>query len=140
MIRFLLDTDHASLQERGHTALPARLRLHLPTEIAFSVVTVEEALRGRLSVLARSLPPGERAIAYRRFWDTVRFFAAAQIVLCDDACEQRFHALRATKIRAGTRDRRIAATALVHDLTLVTRNRSDFSRVPSLRIEDWSVG
>jgi len=63
MIRFLLDTDHASLQERGHTALLARLRLHPPAEIAFSVVTVEEALRGRLAVMARPLPPGERAIA-----------------------------------------------------------------------------
>jgi tRNA(fMet)-specific endonuclease VapC len=140
MIRFLLDTDHASLQERGHTALLARLRLHPPAEIAFSIVTVEEVCRGRLAVLARPLPPGERAIAYRSLWQTVRFFAAAQIVLYDDACERKFHNLRAQKIRIGTRDLRIAATALVHDLTLVTRNRSDFSRVPSLRIEDWSAG
>jgi tRNA(fMet)-specific endonuclease VapC len=28
----------------------------------------------------------------------------------------------------------IAATALYHDLTLVTNNRKDFERVPSLRL------
>ncbi len=31
----------------------------------------------------------------------------------------------------------IAATALVHDLTLVTHNTRDFQRIPSLRLEDW---
>jgi tRNA(fMet)-specific endonuclease VapC len=58
----------------------------------------------------------------------------------DTACEQRFTALREQRIRIGSRDLRIAATALVHDLTLVTRNRQDFARVPALRMEDWFVG
>jgi tRNA(fMet)-specific endonuclease VapC len=37
----------------------------------------------------------------------------------------------------GTPDMLIAATALVHDLTLVTHNVRDFHRVPGLRIQDW---
>ena len=57
----------------------------------------------------------------------------------DPACEQTFQELRAAKIRIGTRDLRIAATALVHDCTLVTRNHQDFARVPGLHIEDWTV-
>jgi hypothetical protein len=36
-------------------------------------------------------------------------------------------------------DLRIAATALVQDLTLITRNQKDFARIPGPRIEDWSV-
>jgi tRNA(fMet)-specific endonuclease VapC len=53
MIRFLLDTEHVSLHERGHPPLRARFEALAPDSIAVSVVTVEEALRGRLAVLAR---------------------------------------------------------------------------------------
>ena len=31
----------------------------------------------------------------------------------------------------------IAATALVHNLTLVTHNVRDFANVPDLMIQDW---
>lgn len=34
-------------------------------------------------------------------------------------------------------DRLIAATALVHDLTLITMNEADFRDVPNLRLEVW---
>lgn len=53
MIRVLLDTDHVSLHERGHLQLRARLASFLPEEVAVSIVTVEEMLRGRLAILAR---------------------------------------------------------------------------------------
>jgi predicted nucleic acid-binding protein len=33
----------------------------------------------------------------------------------------------------------IAATALVHDLTLVTHNTRHFQNVPDLAVEDWLV-
>lgn len=31
----------------------------------------------------------------------------------------------------------IAATALVHNLVLVTENRAHFQRIPKLRLESW---
>jgi predicted nucleic acid-binding protein len=31
----------------------------------------------------------------------------------------------------------IAATALVHDLTLVTHNTQDFADIPGLHVVDW---
>jgi tRNA(fMet)-specific endonuclease VapC len=70
--------------------------------------------------------------------ETVRFFASIQVVPFDARCEQRYQALRAQRVRVGAQDLRIAATALTHGLTLVTRNRRDFARVPGLPIEDWS--
>jgi tRNA(fMet)-specific endonuclease VapC len=39
----------------------------------------------------------------------------------------------------GERDLLIASIALAADLTLVTHNAAEFSRVPSLRIEDWTA-
>ncbi|MGV3616463.1 MAG: PIN domain-containing protein [Fimbriimonas sp.] len=39
----------------------------------------------------------------------------------------------------GANDLLIAATALAHDLILVTRDTGEFGRVSDLRIEDWSV-
>lgn len=37
----------------------------------------------------------------------------------------------------GSHDLWIAATALVHDFTLATRNEREFRRVPGLRVEVW---
>jgi len=34
---------------------------------------------------------------------------------------------------------KIAAIVLVNDATLLTRNSSDFAKMPGLRVEDWSV-
>jgi tRNA(fMet)-specific endonuclease VapC len=50
-----------------------------------------------------------------------------------------FERLKQAKIRIGTMDLKIAAIALAHDATLLTRNRQDFSKVPDLKFEDWSV-
>ena len=51
--------------------------------------------------------------------------------------------LRATLLDAGTpmpdMDALIAATALHHNLTLVTHDTSDFVSVPNLRALDWSA-
>jgi len=51
---------------------------------------------------------------------------------------ERFGVLRGDLSRRGLTigdfDLLIAATALHHDLTLVTRNRRHFSRIPSLRL------
>jgi tRNA(fMet)-specific endonuclease VapC len=43
------------------------------------------------------------------------------------------------KIRIGTMDLRIAAIALTHGATLLSRNLVDFKRVPELEVEDWTA-
>jgi tRNA(fMet)-specific endonuclease VapC len=138
MIRALLDTDHVSLHERGHLPLRARLASFPPEEVAGSVVTVEEMLRGRLAILARRSDGEARVPAYAKLLETVLFFSTIPVVPFDMACEQQFQAWRALRLRVGSRDLRIAATALVQHAVLITRNRRDFEHVPGLRIEDWS--
>jgi tRNA(fMet)-specific endonuclease VapC len=60
-----------------------------------------------------------------------------QIIAFDEPCADQFEKLRAAKIRIGTMDLKIAATALVHDALLLSANLRDFERVPGLRVEDW---
>ena len=59
----------------------------------------------------------------------------------DRAAAVRFGEVRGELLRQGisvpTADLMIAATALVHDFTLVTHNTVDFARIPGLRLEDW---
>ncbi len=45
--------------------------------------------------------------------------------------------LRRQKLRIGTRDLKIAATAFVTHALLLSANRSDFQQVPGLRVENW---
>ena len=59
----------------------------------------------------------------------------------DMQCSMEFGRLDGTLGRRGlvvpAVDLMIASVALVHDLTLVTHNVTDFRFVPNLRIEDW---
>lgn len=57
----------------------------------------------------------------------------------DERASQQFQRLWQARIRIGTMDLKIAAIALVNDATLLTRNLSDFGKVPDLRIEDWTL-
>ena len=88
MIRVLLDTDHVSLHERGHLPLRVRLASFPPEEVAVSVVTVEEMLRGRLAILARRSEGEARVHAYTKLLETVHFFSTIPVVPFDLACEQ----------------------------------------------------
>lgn len=96
-------------------------------------------VRGRLAILARRSEGEARVRAYAKFMETVAFFNSIPVLPFDEACEQKFQELRSLRIRIGSQDLRIAATVLVSNLTLLTRNRQDFIRVPDLSIEDWSL-
>jgi tRNA(fMet)-specific endonuclease VapC len=64
-----------------------------------------------------------------------------QVLDFDRACAEQFGQLRGSLLQQGvsvpTVDLMIAAVALVHNLTLVTNNTSDFQRIQGLRLEDW---
>ncbi len=66
---------------------------------------------------------------------------AVRVLPFDETCAEMLGRIRGSQLRQGVSyasiDLLIAATALVHDLTLVTHNTKDFARIPDLRIEDW---
>jgi tRNA(fMet)-specific endonuclease VapC len=81
-------------------------------------------------------PVGTRA-AQRRFLS--RFVSLG----FDDAAAEVYGKIRHDLTRAGRliggNDMLIAAIALANDVTLVTHNTAEFSRVVGLKIEDWEL-
>jgi tRNA(fMet)-specific endonuclease VapC len=138
MLQFLLDTDHLTLYDQGHPRLTQRLAMYPKNTIAVSVVTVEESLRGRLGALSRSLDGPTRIRRCAELVGTVQLFCQLPLVHFDQASENHFQQLRALRLRIGTQDLKIAAVALASQLTLLTRNRRDFGRIPGLVLDDWS--
>jgi tRNA(fMet)-specific endonuclease VapC len=65
-------------------------------------------------------------------------FRRFPLIPFDAVAAAMFNNLKVHKIRISTMDLRIAAIALSRNLTLVTRNTSDFGKVPGLQLEDWT--
>lgn len=61
----------------------------------------------------------------------------------DEVCAEAFGkiqgTLQSTGIRFNPFDLLIGATAVAHNLTLVTHNTKHFQHIPGLRLEDWLV-
>lgn len=85
------------------------------------------------------MPEGQRRDAIGRF---VQDVAGRLPVLAYDASAARIHAeLRVQRLQIGQPlpfvDGQIAAIAIAHGATLVTRNTKDFAGLPGLRMADW---
>lgn len=57
------------------------------------------------------------------------------VLAFDDECATHYAAM---PFRRASFDRLIAATALRHDLVVVTNNVADFADIPGLKVENWS--
>jgi tRNA(fMet)-specific endonuclease VapC len=139
MIRYVLDSDHLSLHQRGHEPLRGRLLTIPPEQIGITVISVEELMRGRLAQVRRATKPDDRVRAYYWLSKTLDFLCSFMVLKYGTLAEAHFQTFLERKMRIGIQDLKIAAIALSQDATLVTRNRRDFARIPTLKIEDWSV-
>ena len=77
---FLLDTDHVSLSQRGHPLVSARIQAAGPTQLAISVITVEEQLRGWLAAIRNATTAQARVTAYERLRMAVEYFASVTLL------------------------------------------------------------
>ncbi len=136
---FILDTDHFSLHVFGHAEIARRIVQFRPTEVAISVVTVEEVWNGWYSALSQAKKVVRVEIqAYAGLFQTVQAIQKLEVIPFLPDAIQRCHELRKQHRRLGKMDLKIAAIALEFGATLVTRNRVDFEQIPGLQIEDWS--
>ena len=137
MLQYLFDTDHLTLFQHGHPLVGQHVARQTAGAVGVSIVSVEESLRGRLAKLARAADGPSRIRSYALLSQTIMLLAAVPVAPFDQLAEAQFQQLRSHRI--GTQDRKIASIALVQNLILVTRNRRDFSQIPGLMLEDWSV-
>jgi tRNA(fMet)-specific endonuclease VapC len=138
----LLDSDHISLIHRGGAEgrrIQARLAAVPPEDIALCIVTYEEQMRGWLAKIARVPSVAQQKPIYEELNQMLELYCATPILPFDDAAISVFQNLWLQRIRVGTMDLKIAAIAIANNATLLTRNTSDFSKIPGLQIADWSV-
>jgi tRNA(fMet)-specific endonuclease VapC len=138
MSLFLLDSDTLSLLQAGHESIAARTSICAPGQIAITVITVDEQLRGWYSLVRRAKKSRQIAFAYDRLAKSVSYLSRTQIVTFTETAIDRYEGLRKAKLGVGGNDLRIAAIALENQATVVTRNVRDFQLVPGLKVEDWS--
>ena len=138
----LLDTDHVTALKYPEHPRAKQLEERLAAlpagePIGVSIVTVEEQMRGWLAAIAKERKSHRQVMAYRELERLFRYFQLFQIIAFDELCADQLEKLRSAKVRIGTMDLKIAATALVHSALLLSANLRDFERVPGLRVEDW---
>ena len=127
---FLLDTDIASAYLQGNGKVFNRFIQH-GGGLYISVLSVSELFSW---VYVADNPT-------RREGGLLAMLSDVTVLPIDDDIARKCGQLRASLQHKGTKvptlDLLIAATALLHNLTVVTHNQRHFSLVPDLRIQDW---
>jgi tRNA(fMet)-specific endonuclease VapC len=138
----VLDTDCLSLLERERllesSKLFRALDEHQSEDICTTIVTFEEQMRGWLSYIARCKEVSDQVVGYERLHRFLESYRNTPVLGFDEKAAAVFSDLRKQKIRIGTMDLKIAAIVIANKAILVTRNLSDFQRVPGLVAEDWT--
>ena len=138
MTLYILDTDHLTLYQSGHATVVQRVLACPADQLAVTVISVEEQLRGWYTSLRRAKKRDQMARAYERLARAVSFLSNLQILPFPEPTIARYEALRAANRHIGKSDLRIAAIVLANSAILVTRNLHDFQQIPGLKLEDWS--
>ncbi len=132
---YLLDTNVVSDVQRRLPKPTAWLASVDPASISLSVITLGEIERG--IVKQRKTDP-DRAARLDVWLRELRRDNADRILAITEEVALAWGRITAGRTR-GSADTLIAATALVHDLILVTRNVADFEGVGVTVVNPWEV-
>jgi predicted nucleic acid-binding protein len=134
-VRYLLDTNVLSDLRRRQPEVVAWTHQHEDDDFAISAVTLMELERGVLRLERRDR---RQSVPLRRWLDDQVVPEFTGRTLPVDAAV----ALRAAALRVPgpmpSEDAYVAATALIHELTLVTRNTRDFARSGVTTVDPWT--
>ena len=129
----ILDSNTISYYFRGDPQVVPRLQALRPADMGVPTIVEYELRYGLLR-----LPPEAAA---SRLAALAQFLRPMQMLPFDSECAAHAARIRVDLEAAGTpigpHDTLIAATALRHQATLVTRNVREFARVSGLQWLDW---
>lgn len=136
-MRYLLDTNVLSdARKQAHPGLNVWLSAQPRADLAISVIALLEIERGVLRLERRD----EKAGRHLRAWLSTDIPAAfTGSILPVDERVARHTARLHVPDPMSEMDALIAATALVHDLTLVTRNTRDFQSAGIDLLDPWTL-
>ena len=112
-----------------------------PGAVWLSSVAAEEAITGALNLMNKSRGKNNSlslADAHEFFADTLGDIGLLSLFVYRDEAEAIFGTLSAKTIRIGAQDCRIAAQAMAHGFTVVTRDVGDFTAIGAT-CADWSA-
>lgn len=132
---YLIDTNVLSEARRRSPAATAWLRAVDPAELFLSVITIGEVAKG-IAVRERIDPVAAAALG--RWLNGLRQGYADRILPIDDAVATAWGQLMARRTFS-VPDGLIAATARIHNLTVVTRNEADFAGAGVDTVNPWAA-
>jgi len=134
---YVLDTNVLSelrRPDRAHRAVLAWASARPASEFFLSAITLLEIEWG---VLMRARQDPAAGLLLRRWIDEQVLAQFTDRILAVDTAVARRCALLQVPNRRGERDALIAATALTHGMTVVTRNVDDFTPTGVAVIDPW---
>ena len=132
---YLLDTNIVSDTQRRLAKPTEWLASVDPTSVSLSVITLGEIERGIIKL--RKVDP-EKATRLDLWLRELRRDNADRILAVTEDVALAWGRITAGRTR-GSADTLIAATALVHDLILVTRNVTDFDDTGVTVFNPWGI-
>lgn len=142
---YILDTNiigFSVYRTASYPILVKNFRATKPTDRFISIVTAEELIAWRYDPLVKlkTAPRVQVLKAYYYFRDILAVIHAYHNLIkeFDDAAYDEYLGMPG---HVDENDRRIAAIALAHGLTVVTHNESDFQAIkiakPALKVQNW---
>ena len=136
---YLLDTDTLTHLHSGNTNVINRLENLQDEEVAITIVTKIEILRGRIDYLLKAFSGSDLLKAQELFSRSETLLNQLPVILIDPNAANQFDRLQdISKFRKiGRSDLLIASIALANQARLVTRNLRHFRQIPHLFLENW---
>ncbi len=136
---YLLDTDTVTHLHSGNTNVINRLENLQDEEVAITIVTKIEILRGRIDYLLKAFSGSDLLKAQELFSRLENLLNQLPVILIDSNAANQFDRLQdISKFRKiGRSDLLIASIALANQARLVTRNLRHFRQIPHLFLENW---